>query len=144
MNEQSSKTPIVFWIISVLGLLWNGFGIVNWIRQTFMSESFLEGMPEEQLVLFENVPMWLTLVFGIAVIAGTLGCIGLLMKKKWAVPVFLVSLIAIIVQMGYSMSLAEYRDVMGPMFFIFPLVLILVGVLLYLYARRLAGRDFLN
>ena len=144
MNEQSSKTPIVFWIISVLGLLWNGFGVVNWIRQSFMLESFLEGMPEEQLVLFENVPMWLTVVFAIAVIAGTLGCIGLLMKKKWSVPVFLVSLIAIIVQMGYSMSLAEYRDVMGPMFFIFPLVLILVGALLYLYAKRLAGKGFIN
>ena len=144
MNDQSTKTPVIFWAISIVGLLWNGFGVVNWARQTFMTEAFLAALPEEQLVLFENVPMWLTAVFAIAVITGTLGCVGLLMKKKWAVPVFLVSLIAIIIQMGYSMTLAEYRDVMGPMFFMFPLVLILVGALLYYYAKRLAGKGFLN
>ena len=144
MNKETNKTPIAFWIISVVGLLWNGFGVVNWVRQTFMLESFLEAVPEEQLVLFENVPVWITAIFGIAVITGTLGCIGLLMKKKWAIPVFLVSLIAVFVQMAHSMSLAEYREIMGSFFFVFPLIVILVGALLYYYARRLGGKGLLN
>jgi hypothetical protein len=144
MNNQSTKTPIAFWIIGVIGLLWNGFGVVNWVRQTFMLDAVLEDVPEEQHVLYENIPLWLTLIFGIAVITGTLACIGLLMKKKWAVPLFLVSLITIVVQMGYGMLSAESREILGPTFFILPVIVILVGALLYYYSRSAASKGLLS
>lgn len=143
MNNVANKTPVTFWIISIIGLLWNGFGIVNWFRQTFMLDAVLEDLPAEQHVLFENVPLWLTIIFAIAVVTGTLGCIGLLMKKKWCVPVFLISLIVIIFQMSYNLSLSKYRELTGSTFWVFPVVVILVGALLYYYAKRLSSKGFL-
>ncbi len=49
---------------------------------------------------YEATPGWLTVAFGVAVGAGVLGSIGLLLRQRWAVPCFAVSLVALLVQIG--------------------------------------------
>ena len=144
MNDQTTKLPVTFWIIGVVALIWNLLGIFNFIGQTFMSEATLASLPEDQQALYEAVPIWVTVAFGIAVLSGTIACIGLLMKKGWAVPLFFVSFVAILIQMIYNVFLSNAQEVHGPTFVALPLLILGVAVFLYYYAKSSRAKGWIG
>lgn len=93
-----SKPSISFWIISVIALLWNLMGVNQYIQQAYNTDSFRAMYTAEQLELMDATPAWSTAAFAIAVFSATLGCLSLLLRKKWAYSLFLVSFISIIIQ----------------------------------------------
>lgn len=102
MTESSSnKPPIWFWIVSVIALVWNGMGVNAYLQQAYNTESYQAMYTEEQLEIASNMPSWVTAAFAIAVFAGALAAIGLLLRKSWSVKLWLLSLLAVIIQMGY-------------------------------------------
>ena len=102
MSTEQTKLPITYWIVGAIALLWNLAGVANFVFQVFFTDAMVALMSPEQKDLILSNPWWMKLVFGIATILGLVGSIGLLMRKKWAVPALLVSLIAVVIQMGYS------------------------------------------
>lgn len=111
MSNSKVKPPIWFWIVSVIALLWNAMGVDQYLGQAYKTERWLSTMSEEQLEIVSYFPVWLTAVFAIAVFAGALGSIGLLIRKKWAYPLFVVSLLAVFLQMGYVLSQGHSNDI---------------------------------
>lgn len=111
MSNSKVKPPIWFWIVSVIALLWNAMGVDQYLGQAYKTERWLSTMSEEQLEIVSYFPVWLTAAFAIAVFAGALGSIGLLIRKKWAYPLFVVSLLAVILQMGYVLSQGHSNDI---------------------------------
>lgn len=144
MNDQTTKLPNSFWVTSVLALIWNALGVMNFVGQTFMSAETLAAMPEEQQALFESVPAWITVVFGIAVITGTLGSIALLLKKAWAVPLFLISLITILIQMLHGLFLTDMTKVMGTPAIVTTFMVIIIAIFLYWYAKKCEKRAWIT
>lgn len=110
-------------------------GLMAFFGQTFMSEKTLSSYPEEQQALYMNVPTWLSIVYALATVTGTLGCVGLLIKKSWAKLFFFISLIAVLIQMGYNLFMTNAAEVLGPMATVMSIVLIFVSVFLYFYAK---------
>ena len=96
MENSSTKPNVWFWIISIVGLIWNGMGAMNYLAQTTMSDETKAAYTAEQLAIVEATPAWVTAAFALAVWGGVLGCIALLLRKKWAKPVLLVSLFGIL------------------------------------------------
>ena len=68
-------------------------------------------LTDEQFEIISNFPAWITAAFAIAVFAGALGSLGLLLRKKWAYSLLLISLIAVIVQMGYILSQGQADNI---------------------------------
>ena len=101
MTQSTVKPPFWFWIISALALIWNGMGVDHYLGQAYNTERYRSMMTPEQLEVVSNFPAWLTGAFAVAVFAGFFGCIGLLLRKKWAYSILVLSLVAVIVQMGY-------------------------------------------
>ena len=66
-------------------------------------------------------------IFGLSVCTGILGSLRLLAKKKSCIPLFLISLIAVLIQMAYTMLIAGGLRVMGPTGAIMPCVVILLA-----------------
>jgi hypothetical protein len=77
MNDQ--KIPLWFWISAALGLLWNLFGLFRFSVDSFASVEKLvaEGMTQAQASLYAGLPFWMTVVFAVGVIGGTVGYIAL-------------------------------------------------------------------
>lgn len=98
---STTKPPIWYWIISVIALVWNGMGVNAYLQQAYDTESYRTMYTQEQLDIAANLPAYITAAFAIAVFGGTLGSILLLLRKKLASTVFYISLLAVIVQMGY-------------------------------------------
>lgn len=144
MNEINASSPKSFWIISIVALMWNVLGILTFASDAFMSPEALAALPEAERALYEAVPGWINVVYGIAVLSGTIGSIGLLMKRRWAVPVFLVSLVAIILQMGYGFIFFKNVEVYGAVAIIMPLIIVIIGIYLYYFARQCQQKGWIS
>ena len=144
MNYQSSKLPPTFWIISIVALIWNLMGAFTFFGQTFMGEEVLAALPEEQRVLYEAVPTWITLIFAIAVFSGTLGSIALILKKAFATPLFMISLVCVIIQMGYNVFFTNAADVFGTQAIVMPFIFLAISYFLYYYAKQCQAKGWIS
>ncbi len=98
--QSSHKTvPTWFWIVAGLGLLWNVFGVMQFLQSLSATKESLMtmGMTDAQAQTMSNYPVWMTVAFAVGTFGGLLGSILLLLKKKLATKVFVLSLIGYIV-----------------------------------------------
>ena len=103
MTETSTnKPPVWFWIVSGIALIWNGLGVDGYLGQAYNTERYRNSFSAEELEIAANAPAWITAAFAIAVFAAVIGAIGLLLRKKWATIFWIISLIAVILQIGYA------------------------------------------
>lgn len=143
MTTEPVKPTTSFWIISVLLLLWNLSGAMAYISQVTMTVEDLQAMPENQRALFEAIPAWVTSAFAIAVWGGSLGCIVLLLRKKLATPILMVSFAAILVQFFYTFALADTLQVMGAGSLGLPIAIIAIGAYGVWFSRQSAAKGLL-
>ena len=68
-------------------------------------------LPLDQAAMLAARPAWYYAAFGTAVWVGLAGTVGLLLRKAWAVPALLISLIAVIVQFSSVVIVPEMRTV---------------------------------
>ncbi len=135
-NSGDAKPPIWFWVISALALVWNLMGVAAFFGMMMMSpematEAYGQGFSD----IFSTKPAWATGAFAIAVFAGALGCIGLLLRKKWAHGLFILSLAGVIVHNIWGI-LAGTLSVIGPFDKVMTIAVVLVGALLIWYAGK--------
>ena len=109
-----------------------------------MSEAALAQLPAAERALRESTPTWLYVFYGIAVITGSLGCILLLMRKALAFSIFVISLIAVLIQMSYSVFLTDALEVYGAASIIMPLVVIGIGVFLIWYSKYATSKGWIS
>ena len=133
-----------FWIIAVLALLWNLMGIFQFISATFMLDAMVEALPEEQATLYTGIPSWYFVVFGIATVSGLLASITMLMRKKITVPLFGISLLAVLVIQAYWLFATDVIDIVGVVSVAMPLIVIVIAIFLYYYNKGAAQKGWLN
>ncbi len=137
MSDTTTKPPVWFWVVTVLALLWNLMGVSAYLNTVYMSPEGLAEMTAEQQALVEATPGWVTGSFAIAVFAGALGCIMLLLRKRLALPLLVVSLVAVLVQDFYYYTQTNTVEVYGSFqALIMPIVVIVICILLIMLARK--------
>ena len=138
------RPPAWFWIISVIALLWNLMGVSAYLMEAFMSVEDLGKLTQDQRLLYESRPIWVTSAYAIAVWAGALGCIALLLRKKWAKTLLLLSLIGVLTQNVYQFFLSNTFEVYGPSAIYLPIMIIVVSIALYLFAKSSASKGWIS
>ena len=131
----SSRPPAWFWVISVFGLLWN-------INDVF----FLDPATLDDLhrAFYEGRPTWALAAYGVAVFGGALGCLALLLRKSWALPMLLICLVGIVLQNVHSLVLGNGLEVFGPQGLALPLMVFLIAVFLAWFAHYSEKRGWLT
>ncbi|KAA3624908.1 MAG: hypothetical protein DWP94_02320 [Flavobacterium sp.] len=140
----TTKPNTGFWIIAVLALLWNLMGVFQYLSTTLWADEIKEALPAEQVALMEALPSWYSYVFAVAVFAGVIGSLLLLLRKRLAVPVLGISLLAVLVQMGYWLFATEVMEVVGMSSVVMPLVVIIIAIFLYFYGKGAAQKGWLR
>ena len=134
---STNKPTVSYWIIAVIALIWYIMGVMSYLGQVYMTDDMMASMTPEQQELLANTPAWSTGLFAIAVFAGLLGSFLLLMRKKLATMVFLVSLIAVLINMGYSFFATNQTEVFGTIDgIVMPIIVIIIAVFLYIYSKK--------
>lgn len=128
MND--STRPGWFNGVVYAAVAWNIIGVLQFIAHITISNEQLLEMPVEQALLISQMPDWVNVAFGIAVIFGLLGSIALVMKKALALHLFLVSMLGILTQNYYSFFMSDSVDVMGPAAIAIPAMVFSIGLLL--------------
>ena len=142
---ETNKLPVWFWVVSIVALLWNLLGLGAFLSTSvFMTTDALASMTPEQQELYVNTPSWANVAYGVAVICGVLGSIGLLLKQDWAAPVFVISLLGLIVQMVYAFGMSNSFEVYGAAAAAMP-VMIFIGCIFFIwFAHSSAMKGWLD
>lgn len=143
-DEASSGPPRSFYVISGIALAWNVLGVALYVMQVTMSEEAMAALEPAQRALLESTPSWLIAVYALAVNAGALGCLLLILRRTWAVPVLIVSLVCIVVQMGYSLTMTEAMQVYGGTVVAQAAFITAIGIYLVWYSRRAKDNGWLS
>lgn len=139
-----ASRPMWFWIISILALLWNLMGVAAFVMQMSMSPEAMAALPESQQELFETRPAWALAAFVVAVFAGVLGSLMLVLKNKLALPLLVLSLLGVIGQMTHMFLLSNTFDVRGQPAMVLPLLIIFIAVFLAWFARLSVRRGLIS
>lgn len=134
MNQETkSAVPLWYWVIAAAALLWNLLGCASFAMELFAQEAMMESMTQDQKEWARSIPGWIYLVYGLAVSTGVAGCIGLFMRRGWTIAMFAICLVAVTVQMVYTMLIGGGLQVMGPSGLVMPaLVIGIAAALLWL------------
>ncbi len=138
-----ARPPTWFWIVAVLALLWELFGVAMYLMHVGVLPNSQE-MSEAERSLMESSPVWVTGLFAIGVFGGAFGTLGLLLRKRWARPLLILSLIAVILQFGGWLLMTDAIAIMGPSVFVMPAIIVLVAILLAWLATVAARRGWLS
>lgn len=142
MND--SKLPVWFWIVSAVALVWNLLGVMAYIMQVTMSDEVLAALPEADQAAYAAEPAWATGAFAVAVFGGALGCLLLLLRKRLAVTVLLVSLLAVIIQQIYMWGISGMASSMSGADFVMPIMIPVIAILLVWFARSSTAKNWLK
>jgi hypothetical protein len=142
MNMNARPRRVM--IVSILLLLWNLIGIGAFFAQWQMVAGVMADLPPEQQAMWRAMPGWAWASYGIAVFAGAMGAIGLVMRKAWAVPLLALSLVAVLVQFFNAFVLQDGIATVDANAVFFPLFIIAVGILQLALSRRWKAAGWLG
>ena len=140
-NTVTERAPMHLWIVGGLGTLWNAFGAYDYVMTRMRNTDYLAGMmpevdPNATLAWVDSFPIWAQFGWSLGVWGGLVGAVLLLMRHRWAVWAFALSLFGAIRGLGYQIVAAPpLAGAEGMMFEIMPYVIILVAVAFAWYAR---------
>lgn len=139
-----SRPTTTFWIVGGAALVWNLIGLVAYISSVTISPEAMAKMTVEQQAFYSGTPTWATAAFALAVNAGVLGSLFLLLRKAWAVPMFVLSLVAIVAQNIDAFVLRGAYAISGINGVILPALIFIVAVALLIYTRGVKEQRWLT
>jgi hypothetical protein len=138
------KPTISFWIVGGAALVWNLIGFVFYLNQVTRSPEALATFTDAQQAFLGSTPVWATAAYAIAVNAGVLGGLFLLLRKRWAVQMFIASLAGIVVQDLHAFVLSNGLEVWGTEAVYLPSVVLVTAAALLMYSRQAKARGWLS
>ncbi|HEY0012758.1 MAG TPA: hypothetical protein VGB79_07885 [Allosphingosinicella sp.] len=140
-DAPAPAVPTWFRIVAVLALLWNAFGVVQYLASVGLFGDPLATLDDAQRIAAEGIPSWIYAPFAIGTFAGLIGSAGLLLRKRWSVPVLTVSLIALAVLEGWILFLSGALDAFGGA--ALPIAIVVIAAVLVWFAGRARARGWL-
>lgn len=146
MNEAiGTKPPIWFWIVAAVLLIWNILGVMAYFGQVMATpETLAQTYSAEELEIIARTPSWATSAFAIAVFAGLVGVIFLLLRRAFARSLFILSLIAVLVQHVWTFFLSGFLDIMAANAAFFPIIVVIICLFQIWFAHLGIKRGWLR
>ncbi len=144
-DDTSTETPMLHWLIAGAGLIWNLFGFAVYLMTVRATpEQMALQYNEAEIAFMDSVPVWATSANAIAVTTGVLACIFLLLRKSLALPLFIASLVALLVQNLHAFVLADVVSVFGMLPAYIQGTVLIIAIGLIFYTRGAKDRGLLS
>jgi hypothetical protein len=138
-----SPAPKHLWVVGILAVLWNCVGAANYVLTQFRVDAVMSQYTPEQLDYYYGFPAWAVAFWALAVWGGLIGSFLLLMRKGIAAPILLVSLVSMVINSIYAYAMSNGMEIQGTGGFMFSVVIFVIALGLWLYARAMKGRGVL-
>ena len=142
-DERYAPQPLAswYWVAAGISVLFMALGCWMYLSVVTADPATL---PLDQRNLMEAEPTWMVAAFAVAVWSGLVGAVLLLMRKKVAVPVLLVSLVATIVNFLPYAVVRQVRDLTTTNDIAIAVAVILITGTIYSFARHSRQRGWLR
>lgn len=110
---------------------------------TITKEDLVAQYGQEFGDIFAAKPAWATGAFAIAVFAGLLGSVALLIRKKWALHLFILSLIGVIVHDIWGI-MAGTLSVVGTFDKVMTVMVVVIGVFLIWFTKKKIAKGYIT
>jgi hypothetical protein len=144
-DDFNGTTPMTHWLVAGAGLIWNLFGFMIYLMTVRATpEQMAQQYNAAEIAFMDAIPVWATSANAIAVTAGVLASVLLLLRKSLALPLFLLSLAALLIQDLYSFVLEDVVGVFGMVPLYIQGTVLVVAIALIFYTRGAKNRGLLN
>lgn len=146
MSETANNQPSVsYWIIAVALLFWNLIGLMFYYMQVTMTpEVIAENFNEAQVAWLMSEPVWATAAYATAVTAGVVAAVLMILRKGLALPFFILSFVAVLVQDFNAFILSDWKTVWGESALYLPSVVFVICIFEIWYTRRCKSKGWLS
>lgn len=146
MRTTLGKTPWHLWVVGVIAVLFNFIGVFDFVMSRVQGPAYLAsaGMTPDQIAHYQQLPAWMTFVWALGVFSAFAASILLLLRRKSAAPVFVLSLAAFLLSQFHTYVLSNGGEIMGQQMAItsavIAILLLLFGIYAYWARKRLILR----
>lgn len=126
-----------YWVIAVVGLLWNCIGAMDYTMTEMQVESYVAMMTAEQRAYVDAFPAWSIAFWALGVWGALLGSVLMLLRNKLAVTAFAVSLLGLLGTTMYQYVVSDAPDSFKtPRTMAFSAAIWVIALFLFWYARK--------
>lgn len=143
-SRFAQKPPAWFYIVGVILLLWGIMGCWAFYQHVTKGAAMIPDATDWDRAYFAALPGWFAIDFAVAVGACLLGSVALLLRSRWALTLYWLSLIAVIIQFGYVFTATDMIAVKGVSSTIFPAFIFALGVFHIWFATLARKRGWLR
>ena len=129
---------------------WSLFGAYDYTMTRTRNMDYIAGAmpgvdPNAALSWIDGMPFYAQIGWGLGVWMALLGSVLLLIRSRWSVWAFGLSLLGALISLGYQLVLAPVLPgASGLMYTIMPLIIIAVALFQFLYTRAMEQKDVLR
>ncbi len=142
--ESIQNRPWHLWVVGILSLFWNAMGGVDYTMSHMHNTAYLAQITPEQIAWFEAFPIWATSCWALGVWGAVAGSLLLLMRSRWAVTAFGISLLGFVGSHIYQFTSDAPAGLNTGTATAFAAVLAAVAVALLWYAMQMRKRGLLT
>ena len=139
-NLPPSQPPAWFRPAAIAVIAWEILGCAMYLMQVRVDPAAL---PADQRAVWDATPPWMIGAYALAVWVGLAGAVALLLRRRVADPLLLVSLIAVTAQFSGLLWVPELRGLMTSDMLLLPFVIVFVCFVIWSFARRARRRHWL-
>lgn len=138
-----NTAPKWFVPVAVLALLWNLLGCFQIGMNFLMTDADIAKLTAEEQAIVAAMPSWLLIGSAIGVVGGALGSLGLVLKRRWATPLLMLSVLGLVVQ-DVGFALVARTAPIPTAGWILQGVVFVIAVLLVVLSRKAAANGWLR
>jgi hypothetical protein len=138
MNDSlGTKVPTQFWIVAIIGLLWNSFGAYLYMMARLDPETALAGADPAMRAYVANQPIWANIGYGLGIWGSFFGSLAMALRSRFAVPLFAVSFVgALVSHLGQALA--------GVIPVLLAVTIMVIIAALWWYSRRSQAQGILK
>lgn len=142
-DDPYAPRPLAGWFkpAAIASVLWMALGCASYLYQVTLDPATL---PVDQRAVLEAAPKWMWAAFAVAVWVGLAGTVMLLLRRRLAVPLLGVSLLAVLVQFSAYFLHQPLREATGSNGLLIPIIIVAVTWTVFWFAYHSHKRGWLR
>jgi len=131
----------LYWVISVLAVLWNAFGCLDFTMTVTRNAAYLSQVPTEIIDWLDSAPSWTLVPWALGTWGALLGSLLLLARSRHAVTAFIASLVGLAISQAWQFSAGMPPSMTTPgMLAMTAMIWVIeLGLLWFAWAKRRDG-----
>ncbi|MBY8337365.1 hypothetical protein KYN89_09900 [Alteriqipengyuania sp. NZ-12B] len=150
-KHLKARTPWHLWVVGIVSLAWNAFGANDYLQTQLGNLAYFESMmdgieatPQQALAYFQSYPAWVHGAWAVGVWGAVLGSLLLLLRTRFAVYAFALSLLGLATTTVYQMVVGQPDWVQNTTTTIITIVIWSIATFLLIYAASMRSKGVLR